>query len=469
MLSNNSTLKLFDPLGQIIEDNGKQHYVKSILCDGNIIFSKIPSGSLVLLLCKNQYESIFFYINSIQRGVVVILVDAKIDISILNPLVEEYAPDFIFAPKADVLEFNQFSFLFQFRDYIVSERNSKKNITLNPELSLLLSTSGTTGSPKLVRLSYNNLISNASSISEYLSLNKNHRAISSLPMNYSFGLSIINSHLFAGGSILMTTESITQRRFWDLFNDFKITSFSGVPYTFEILKKFKLLQINLPSLKMMTQAGGKLSNELAEYFTEFSKNHQVDFFIMYGQTEGTARLSYLPPSLISEKKGSIGIPIPNGNFHIIDDLGNRITKSGVPGELIYEGPNVMLGYAENIDDLIKANENNGILKTGDIAYYDKDGFYYIVGRIKRFIKLFGNRVNLDDIENLLKSKDIESACVGRDNYLIVYIIDAEQISMTKDFLITKLGIHFSVFDIRLINTIPKNSSGKIFYSKLSDL
>lgn len=469
MLSNNSTLKLFDPLGQIIEDNGNQHYVKSILCDGNIIFSKIPSGSLVLLLCKNQYESIFFYINSIQRGVVVILVDAKIDISILNPLVEEYAPDFIFAPKADVLEFNQFSFLFQFRDYIVSERNSKKNITLNPELSLLLSTSGTTGSPKLVRLSYNNLISNASSISEYLSLNKNHRAISSLPMNYSFGLSIINSHLFAGGSILMTTESITQRRFWDLFNDFKITSFSGVPYTFEILKKFKLLQINLPSLKMMTQAGGKLSNELAEYFTEFSKNHQVDFFIMYGQTEGTARLSYLPPSLISEKKGSIGIPIPNGNFHIIDDLGNRITKSGVTGELIYEGPNVMLGYAENIYDLMKANENNGSLKTGDIAYYDKDGFYYIVGRIKRFIKLFGNRVNLDDIENLLKSKDIESACVGRDNYLIVYIIDAEQISMTKDFLITKLGIHFSVFDIRLINTIPKNSSGKIFYSKLSEL
>jgi long-chain acyl-CoA synthetase len=469
MLSNNSTLKLFDPFGQIIEDDGKQHYVKSILCDGNIFFSKIPSGSLVLLLCKNQYESIFFYINSIQRGLVVILVDAKIDISILNPLLEQYAPDFIFAPKADVLKFNQFSLLFQFRDYIVFERNSKENITLNPELSILLSTSGTTGSPKLVRLSYNNLLSNASSISEYLSLNKNHRAISSLPMNYSFGLSIINSHLFAGGSILMTTESITQRRFWDLFNNFKITSFSGVPYTFEILQKFKLLQISLPSLKILTQAGGKLSNELTEYFIEFSKNHKVDFFMMYGQTEGTARLSYLPPSLISDKKGSIGIPIPNGKFKLIDDLGNRITQSGVSGELIYEGPNVMLGYAENKYDLIKGNENMGSLKTGDIAYFDTEGFYYIVGRIKRFIKLFGNRINLDDIEILLKNKGIETACVGRDNFLVVYIIDSEQISITKDFLISKLGIHFSVFDIRLINTIPKNSSGKILYSKLTDL
>jgi long-chain acyl-CoA synthetase len=468
MFSINSTFKLFQPLAQIIEDDGKQHDVKSILFDGDIIFSKIPSGSLVLLLCKNQYESIFFYINSIQRGVVIILLDAKIDISILNPLIDEYTPDFIFAPKADVTKFNQFSFLLQFRDYTVSENNSKKNIILNPELALLLSTSGTTGSPKLVRLSYNNLLSNASSISQYLSLNKNHRAISSLPMNYSFGLSIINSHLFAGGSILITTESITQRRFWDLFNDFKITSFSGVPYTFEILKNFKLLQMNLPSLKILTQAGGKLSNELAEYFIEFSNNHKVDFFIMYGQTEGTARLSYLQPEFISKKMGSIGKPIPNGNFYIIDEIGNRITKSGLSGELIYEGPNVMLGYAENRLDLEKGDENNQSLQTGDIAYYDEDGFYFIVGRIKRFIKLFGNRVNLDDIENLLKGNGIESACVGRDNYLIVYILDSKHISLTKDFLFTKLGIHFSVFEIRLINNIPKNSSGKTLYSKLSD-
>jgi len=466
MLSFSNKSKLFNPSALIIEDDGKLNTVKSILLDGNGLFSKIPSRSLVILLCKNQFESIFFYLNSIERGVVCMLVDIKLDSSVLNSLIQKYEPDFIFAPKSEEYQYINFNNVFQLRSYVLFENKYKNSIDLNPDLSLLLSTSGTTGSPKLVRLSFKNLLANASSISEYLSLNKNHRAISSLPMNYSFGLSIINSHLFAGASILMTTESITQRRFWELFNNYKITSFSGVPYTFEILKKFRLLQIKLPSLKMLTQAGGKLSNELIEYFAEYSKINKVDFFVMYGQTEGTARLSYLPPDFISEKIGSIGKPIPNGKFTIIDEKGGRIIKSGISGELIYEGPNVMLGYAENRFDLEKGDENFGILKTGDIANFDDDGFYFIIGRIKRFIKLFGNRVNLDDLEKLFKNIGIDSACIGRDNYLIVYILDAKYTPVAKEYLISKLGIHFSVFDIRVVNTIPKSSSGKTLYSKL---
>jgi acyl-CoA synthetase (AMP-forming)/AMP-acid ligase II len=466
MLSYRNKLKLFNPSAEIIEDDGKRHTVKSILLEGNELFSKIPSRSLVILLCKNQFESIFFYLNSIERGIVPILIDDKLDISILNSLIEEYNPNYIFAPKTEKYQYKNFSNAFQLRSYILLENKYKNSINLNPELSLLLSTSGTTGSPKLVRLSFKNLLANATSIAEYLSLNKSHRAISSLPMNYSFGLSIINSHLFAGGSILMTTESITQSRFWELFNNYKITSFSGVPYTFEILKKFRLLQIKLPSLKMLTQAGGKLSNELIEYFAEFSKINKVDFFVMYGQTEGTARLSYLPPEFISKKIGSIGRPIPNGKFTIIDEKGSIINKSGTSGELIYEGPNVMLGYAENMIDLEKGDENFGILKTGDIAKFDDDGFYFIVGRISRFIKLFGNRVNLDDLENLFKNIGIDSACTGRDNNLIVYILDVKYTTFTKEFLTSKLGFHFSVFDIRVIDNFPKSSSGKTLYSKL---
>lgn len=466
MLSYRNKLKLFNPSAVIIEDDGKLHTVKSILLAGNELFSKIPSRSLVILLCKNQFESIFFYLNSIERGIVPILIDVKLDISILNSLIEEYNPNYIFAPITEKYKYKNFSNLFQLRSYVLLENKYKNRINLNPELSLLLSTSGTTGSPKLVRLSFKNLLANATSIAEYLSLNKSHRAISSLPMNYSFGLSIINSHLFAGGSILMTTESITQSRFWELFNNYKITSFSGVPYTFEILKKFRLLQIKLPSLKTLTQAGGKLSNELIEYFAEFSKINKVDFFVMYGQTEGTARLSYLPPEFISKKIGSIGRPIPNGKFTIIDEKGSIINKSGTSGELIYEGPNVMLGYAENMFDLEKGDENFGILKTGDIANYDDDGFYFIVGRISRFIKLFGNRVNLDDLENLLKNISIDSACTGRDNNLIVYILDVKYTTFIKEFLTSKLGFHFSVFDIRVIDNFPKSSSGKTLYSKL---
>jgi acyl-CoA synthetase (AMP-forming)/AMP-acid ligase II len=461
-------VSLFCPKGTIIEDNGQFHQVQQILTDGDVLFSPISSVSLVLLLCQNQYESVFFYINAIERGVVPILIDAESDSSLVNALIMEYHPDYIFTPSTKVTQFKNYSIRYHLRNYSLLKIDQQSTVTLNPELALLLSTSGTTGSPKLVRLSYNNLVSNASSISEYLGLDSSETAISSLPMNYSFGLSIINSHLFVGGSVVMTTESITQRGFWNLFKNFNVTSLSGVPYTFDILKKFRLLNAELPSLKMLTQAGGKLSNELIEYFAEFSTKKGIQFFVMYGQTEGTARLSYLHPQFSIEKLGSIGRPIPNGEFHIIDENGNKIDQPGVAGELVYTGPNVMLGYAQCKADLTLGNENKGRLHTGDIALFDDDGFYFIVGRIKRFIKLFGNRVNLDELERLLLDRGVQSACTGKDNALVIYILKPEDNNPVKDFLTQKLGIHFNVFDIRIIEKIPKNSSGKTLYSKLSD-
>jgi long-chain acyl-CoA synthetase len=464
----NKVVSLFKPQGVIIEENGQLHRVQQMLIDGEVLFSAISSGSLVILLCQNQYESVFFYINALERGLVPILIDSESDSSLVNTLIMEYHPDYIFTPSTKVTQFENYSIGHHLRNYTLLKSDQQTTVTLHPELALLLSTSGTTGSPKLVRLSYNNLVSNAFSISEYLGLDSSETAISSLPMNYSFGLSIINSHLFVGGSVVMTTESITQRRFWDLFKNFKVTSLSGVPYTFEILKKFRLLNAELPSLKMLTQAGGKLSNELIEHFAHFSTNKGIQFFIMYGQTEGTARLSYLHPQFSIEKLGSIGRPIPNGEFHIIDDNGNKIDRPGIAGELIYTGPNVMLGYADCLADLSRGNENNGRLNTGDIALFDENGFYFIVGRIKRFIKLFGNRVNLDELERLLLNLGVQSACTGKDNALVIYILKSQDNDLVKYFLTQKLGIHFSVFDIRIIEEIPKNASGKTLYSKLSD-
>ncbi len=459
---------LFNSLGSIIEENRQVHLVRDVLNDGNFIFSSIPPRSLVLLLCQSKYESIFFYINAIERGIVPILIDADSDITLLNSLIIDYYPDYIFSPLLKQTQFEDYVLLSYFRAYSLLKRNVNCKAILYPDLSLLLSTSGTTGSPKLVRLSYNNLVSNAFSISQYLGLNAADTAITSLPMNYSFGLSIINSHLFVGGSVVMTTESITQRGFWDLFNNCKVTSLSGVPFTFEILKKFKLLNAELPSLKMLTQAGGKLSNDLIEYFAQFSTYKRIQFFVMYGQTEGTARLSYLPPSFTIEKLGSIGVPIPNGEFYIIDENGNKIFQPGTSGELVYTGPNVMLGYAECKADLSRGNDNNGRLNTGDIAFFDDNGFYFIVGRIKRFIKLLGNRVNLDELESLLLTRGIQSACTGQDNSLVIYILKFELKGLVKEFITKKLRIPSIVFDVRIIEEIPKNSSGKTLYSKLSD-
>ncbi len=461
-------ITLFNPQASIIEENGETHLVQEMLTDGTIIFSSIPSGSLVLLLCQNQYESIFFYINSIKRGVVPILIAAELDASLISALIMKYKPDYIFSASSKESQFQGYLVGHRMRNYTLLKNHQKSDIKLHPELALLLSTSGTTGSPKLVRLSYQNLLANASSISEYLGLDSSETAISTLPMNYSFGLSIINSHLFVGGSVVMTMESITQRRFWDLFKNFNVSSLSGVPYTFEILKKFKLLNTELPSLKMLTQAGGKLCYELIEHFTQLSTKKGINFFMMYGQTEATARLSYLPPEYNIEKLGSIGKPIPNGEFQIIDENFNKIDLPGISGELVYTGPNVMLGYAECKEDLTLGNLNNGRLHTGDIAFFDENGFYFIVGRIKRFIKLFGNRVNLDELERLLLDSGVQSACIGKDNDLIIYILKSEDNTMVKEFLTKKLGIHFSVFEIRIIDEIPRNDSGKTLYSRLSD-
>jgi len=459
---------LFNPKATIIEDDGQTHHLNEILADGDVFFSIISNRSLVILLCQNNYESIFFYINSIARGVVPILIDAESDTSLVNALVMEYKPDYIFASTNKLSRFEHYLPETNIRNFTLLKSVQKSIVALHPDLTLLLSTSGTTGSPKLVRLSYKNLIENASSIAEYLNLNSSEVAITNLPMNYSFGLSIINSHLFVGASVIMTNQSITQRPFWDLFRKFNVTSLSGVPYTFEILKKFRLLNFELPSLKTLTQAGGKLSNELIEYYTQFSTKKGINFFVMYGQTEGTARLSYLEPEFIIDKLGSIGKPITNGKFHLIDEQGNRITEPGKSGELVYIGPNVMLGYAECKSNLSKGDENDGLLNTGDVATFDDSGFYFIVGRTKRFIKVFGNRVNLDELEKLLLGVGVESACTGKDNSLIIYILKPKGKDLVKEFLTKKLGIHFSVFDVRMIRSIPKSSSGKTLYFKLPD-
>jgi long-chain acyl-CoA synthetase len=468
MKSLNGSKQLFHLNGIIMEDNGNIHYVKSILEDAASFFLSIPARSLVLLLCQNSFDSVSFYVNCIDRDIVPILVDADSDSSLIESLVNIYEPTYIFAPIDKGVGLDNYVAGSNFRSYNAYKIKKQNQVSLYPELALLLSTSGTTGSPKLVRLSYNNLVANASSIAEYLKLNSSERAISSLPMNYSFGLSIINSHLHVGASILMTRESITQRRFWDLFKQFNITSLSGVPYTFEILKKFRLLNTELPSLKTITQAGGKLSNDLIAHFADYSSMKEINFFVMYGQTEGTARLSYLPPKFVLKKLGSIGRPIPGGNFHLIDEQGVKINEPGISGELVYSGDNVMLGYAECKEDLSLSDVNQGVLVTGDLAQFDEDGFFYIVGRTKRFIKLLGNRVNLDELERLLIEINIQSACCGKDNFLLVYILDVNEKVAVKELLTKRLGIHFTIFDIRVIDSFPRNASGKIVYSKLVD-
>ena len=224
--------------------------------------------------------------------------------------------------------------------------------------------------------------------------------------------------------------------------------------------------MDLPQLKTITQAGGKLNHELNKEFTEYCRKNNKRFYVMYGQTEATARMSYLPPEYSVEKLGSMGIAIPGGQFSLIDEFGNKIEGYNEVGELVYTGKNVSMGYATSGEDLAQGDENKGILVTGDLAKQDEDGFFYIVGRKKRFVKLYGNRVNLDETERLIKNLISDCACSGEDDKMLIYLTDKNLKEDIIKFVSSKIGINPRAFELRYVKKIPKNSSGKTIYSKL---
>jgi len=451
----------------LIGENGQKFLLKNRIEESDLfINSFLKKRELIFFLCNNTIDSISLYVSFINKGVVPILINSDLEESLIRDIIEKYNPSYIFIPLTNQnYDFKYAKFLTYNSFSVLKARNSFQT-ELDSELAILLSSSGSTGSPKLIRISYKNLLSNAISISNYLNLSSDEIAITNLPMNYSYGLSIINSHLYVGAKIVVTEKSIIQRDFWNLVKINNVTSLSGVPYTYEILKKLKFFKMDLPSIKYMTQAGGKLSNIIIEEFANHSRNKKIDFFVMYGQTEGTARLSFLYPNKILEKLGSIGKAIPGGKFKLVNSKNKTIELSNIEGELVYIGENVMMGYANELHHLSNGSELNNTLHTGDLAYKDEEGYFFITGRKKRFIKIYGNRFSLDEIENHVKKNEIECACTGFDDKLKVFITNINNEQKVINIL-KKLKIQKSAFKILTIEILPKNNSGKVLYSKLN--
>jgi long-chain acyl-CoA synthetase len=433
---------------------------------------EFSTRSLVFCLCENALGSLLGYIAAISNRTVPLLLDAKIDPGFLERLIGLYKPAYLWIPNRLLPRFPHFAVSRQRSDYsLLRDRGTCASEMLHPDLALLLPTSGTTGSKKLVRLSYRNLRENTRSIVQYLRVESNQKAITSLPMFYSYGLSVINAQLYAGGSLMLTTASVLQKEFWGKMRSNKIASISGVPYTYELLDRVGLTGMDLPDLQVLTQAGGKLSERLNEKFARYAQETGREFFVMYGQTEASPRISYLPPIQALSKLGSIGIPIPNGKLVLVDDVREEIRETGVAGELRYEGPNVSMGYAEELVDLAKGDEWQGVLFTGDVAKMDEDGYFYIVGRKKRFIKLFGSRINLDEVEDLLRDgfPQVDFACIGNDNSLRVFATDSSIMAEVGAMLRMKLSFQPNSFSFTAIEDLPKGGSGKTSYAMLSEL
>lgn len=409
----------------------------------------IPVGSLSALSFSTTLDNVVTYIAALRLGRALLL---------LSPRLSEEGRTRLLKKLKIAIFINA--------DGTVVETGYTQNV--RRDCALMLSTSGSSGSPKSVMLTLDNLHANANAICQYLPIVNEDRAITSLPLFYSYGLSILNSHLYKGASVLLTEAPVLSKLFWNQFSKFAISSLSGVPFHYQLFRQLRLERQAYPHLRYFTQAGGKLTQVQADYVKTLSNQFKIPAFLMYGQTEATARIAYLPPHLLNTYSDCIGRVIPEGELLIRDlDTNNKITAPYVAGELCYRGPNVMLGYASCARDL-SLNERVSELRTGDIVEQLPNGLFRIVGRLSRMIKIQGQRLQLDDIEVILCKFNVPLCCYGMDDLLIIGYVGgdnglAEQIT---HYLRESLAIHPSFIKVVKLDSIPLLANGKVNYQSL---
>ncbi|MGH3361088.1 MAG: AMP-binding protein, partial [Nocardioides sp.] len=392
---------------------------------------------LVLVEGANTVEAITGYLAAIQHGHVALLVPHDRPAQ-LDQLVSTYDPDVVFRHDG--------------RAWSADPRRDGSAHELHPDLRLLLSTSGSTGSPKLVRLSGTNLRSNAEGIASYLRLTPEDRAATSLPLHYCYGLSVVNSHLATGAGLVLTDHSVVDECFWHRFQRDGATSFAGVPYTFDLLEHSGFAERDLPELRYVTQAGGRLDPARVVAWAELGERRGWDFVVMYGQTEATARMAWLPPGLATRRPAAIGVAVPGGSLRL-----EPVPECPEPGtgELVYSGPNVMMGYAESPADLA-TGDVVGELRTGDLARVE-DGLFEVIGRRSRNAKVFGLRIDLDRVE---RATPDPVCAVAVDDTLHVFTTVPRATSRVHDAVTALCGLPARAVRVHLLTELPRLATGK---------
>jgi len=416
--------------------------------------AQLPSRAVVFILCANRLEPVVAYVGALNTGIVPLLLDARIDPSSLARLVSAYDPTAVYAPGEG-------------GEYRLERRKIGPD-RVHDDLALLLTTSGSTGSPKLVRISHDNLLDNFRQALRCLPYGPDDRAITTLPMNYTYGLSLINLHLSVGGSVLLTERMVFDGGFWSFLQVAGATNMAGVPRLYELMFSIGFETFELPTLRLLSVAGGKISEDLHRQLSTYVRQTGRQLIEMYGQCEATTYSGFLP-SAESDRIGVMGYALPGGRFSLVDDAGCEIQEVGKEGELVYEGANVALGYAESAGDLVRGDEFHGRLMTGDLARRDATGCYTVTGRSKRFLKIFGNRISLDDVERLLGDllEDGEGIATGTDDRLCVFITGTQSLEAVRNLLSQRMRIHPLAVEVRKIDFVPRNASGKVLYGEVS--
>ena len=399
--------------------------------------------ALVLLEVDNDVDTLTHYLAALAAGHVVLPVPAGGDTAALTAT---YRPD------------------------IVVDRTGVRHVdtgghVLHPDLMLLMSTSGSTGSPKLVRLSRTNVAANARAIADYLGIVETDRAATTLPMSYCYGLSVVHSHLLVGAALILTDRSVSEQQFWDLFVAHRGTTFAGVPYTFELLDRVGFSHMKLPHLRYVTQAGGPMPPERVRRYAALGERRGWELFVMYGATEATARMAYLPPHLAQSHPQAIGVAIPGASLTIEPLDGWPDDESG---ELVFRGPNVMMGYAEHIEDLADGPTLHE-LRTGDVARQCGPGLFEIVGRTSRFAKIFGLRIDLQRLERTLAGRGVTALCTDADERLVIVAEGPHSPADVRRVVADAAKVPVGAVDAVAVPELPRLPSGKPDYPRARTL
>jgi len=408
------------------------------------------SKSLVFLYARNDIASVAALLGAFAAGHAVALLDPELSTEPREALTARYRPEWVVGAEASG----------------ELDRRQGGGGEVNPALALLLSTSGSTGSPKFVRLSLEALESNARAIASTLEIASEDVAAAHLPIHYSFGLSVLTSHLIAGASLRLTESGFTDRGFWSAMKEASVTHLPGVPFHFQMMQKLRYERLGLTQLKCLAQAGGHLDVGARRAAHDFMNARGGRFYVMYGQTEASPRLTTLPHAQFLEAPASVGVALPGGLLEIVnpDERGQ--------GEVVYHGPNVMLGYAEERADLARGDDNRGRLETGDIGYLDEAGRLTLMGRSKRFGKVYGLRVNLDEVEKLTNEL-CESVVTQKADVLRIHYVASDADRSLEQALVDRLSARYRIpvmgYEIRPIGTIPRSERGKIDYKAVESL
>ncbi|MCB9780227.1 MAG: AMP-binding protein [Alphaproteobacteria bacterium] len=435
----------------IVDDEGHRlthaglHAAASAAAEG---LSAARKG-LVLVRARRRVETVVGLLAAWRAGHAVMLVDAGLDPALHDALVTRYRPEWIW------------------QDGRAERSGDAPGDPVHAELALLLSTSGSTGSPRQCRLSAGAVVANARAIATALRLSPSSRAAGVLPLSYAYGLSVLTSHLLVGGSVVLTDQSPVQRPFWDLLARECCTSLSGVPATWQALRRFDLARLAPPSLLDLTQAGGRLAPALVRHHAAWVGARGGRFWVMYGQTEATARIAVLPPERLPDDADAVGFAIPGGALVVVGPDGADAAP-GVEGEVCYRGPNVMLGSAETRADLAHGDALHGLLRTGDRGRLDADGLLRLTGRSSRVGKVFGLRLDLDEVEALVQEHGPTAVLGGEDEVILccAWGDDDAHLAAARA-LAVRLRVHRSALRFVAVDPLPLTARGKVDYAALA--